>query len=729
MSGNLLIAEWINGKAQTPKKMPNVRLKSTDNTIDMPVNITHTNGIDYNYSIDISSIDVSKQYYLEARLTGEDNIGKNKTQTVLLPNKTIGTLKGREILLEDNKIKPVYVGEINTDLKTINLARNEVGRNYIYGEILIAEWINGVANVPLELPEMTIKAIDGSFSTGIHVVHNGGLSYTYDRVIDNLDTSKEYEIEIKLNEINNKGTKKSQIAKLPDKEIGTYEKIKLVAQNNRLKMIDASLYKGDINTDLQTMYIGVNEIGREYIYGNILIAEWIDGVANTPNGVPEMTLKATDGSYSMGMHVSHVGGLRYYYDRVIYDLDVGKEYYIEVKLTGNKNIGTNKTQVANLNTGKNIGILKDKNLTIENNKIVFKGNEYRGEINTDLKTINLAQNEIGRNYIYGEILIAEWIDGIACIPNKLPEMTIKATDGSFRTGMHVVHNGGLSYTYDRVMDNLDNSKEYEIEVKLTNNNNIATKKEQIAKIPNKEIGRYGDIKLLAEDNKIKMKDGSKYEGEINTDLKTMYIDFNEIGREYIHGNILIAEWIDGVANTPKGLPEMTLKATDGSYSMGMHVVHEGGLNYYYDRVVYDLDINKEYYIEVKLTNKNNISTHKVQQANIRPNEDIGIFKDKAKIVLRNNKMLFEIIQTRILTIQRTEEREEKVKEEEIENEIEEELLEGEEEQEEEKEKEEEKEEEGVIEDPNILEEKEEQEDESIEKIEENKMKEKQEEIE
>ena len=658
ISGNLYIAEWVNGVANIPKKMPVVRLKATDNSIDRPVNITYDSGINYQYNVAIDTLDLAKQYYLEATLVGEDNIGKQKTQTIVLPNKEIGTFKGRTLLLEDNKIKPTYIGAINTDLKTINLARNEVGRHYIYGEILIAEWMDGVANIPEGLPEMIIKATDGSFWTGMHVVHNGGLSYTYDRVMDNLDPTKEYEIEVKLTGINNKGNSKAQIAKLPNKEIGRYDQVRLVVENNKIKMIDGSIYRGDINTDLQTMYIGVNEVGREYIHGNILIAEWIDGVANIPSGLPEMTLKATDGSYSMGMHVAHLGGLKYYYDRVIYDLDTKKEYYIEVKLTGNKNIGTNKEQRANLNASRNVGMFKDKNLTIENNKIVFKGNEYRGDINTDLKTIDLAQNEVGRNYIYGEILIAEWINGVANVPNKLPEMIIKATDGSFWTGMHLAHNGGLSYTYDRVMDNLDSSKEYVIEVKLTNGNNISTNTVQIAKLPNKQIGKYNAIKLVAEDNKIKMKDGSKYKGDINTDLKTMYIDFNEIGREYIHGNILIAEWVDGVANVPNGLPEMTLKATDGSYSMGMHVVHEGGLNYYYDRVVYDLDTSKEYYIEVKLTNNNNTSTNKTQQANMQPNEMVGMFKGNSKIVLRNNKMLFETVTTRTFMIEKPEEKEE-----------------------------------------------------------------------
>ena len=85
----------------------------------------------------------------------------------------------------------------------------------------------------------------------------------------------------------------------------------------------------------------------------------------------------------------------------------------------------------------------------------------------------------------------------------------------------------------------------------------------------------------------------------------------------ISGNILIAEWINKEACIPKNLPKMTLKSTDGTYSQEMYVRHDGGLNYYYDRVISNLDMNKEYYIEVELTTKQNISDKKKQNANMK----------------------------------------------------------------------------------------------------------------
>ena len=652
LSGNMLVAEWIDDVACIPKSLPDLKLKSTDGTVSKDMYIAYLEGLNYYYDVFIDNIDLTKQYYIEASLTSEDNIGTNKVQHVLLPEQELGEYKGRTLITENNLIKPTYEGVVNTDLKTMKLELNGSNLEYITGEILIAEWIDGVACEPQGMPKMRIKATDGSYEAEFHLVHNGGLSYTYDRVVYNLKAGKEYEIEAELTGEKNIGENKTQIVKIPSGEIGKKGTFKLIGEGNKLRVENGSTYVGAINTDLKTMEIGVNEVGREYIAGNIIIAEWINGVACEPQGLPEMTLKSTDGTYSAGMHVVSTGGLNYTYDRVIYNLDTSKEYYIEAKLTGEKNIGENKVQKVNLNARKEVGDFKGSTLIIENNEMKFKEKEskpegYIGAINTDLKTMKLELNGSNLEYITGEILIAEWIDGVACEPQGMPKMRIKATDGSYEAEFHLVHNGGLSYTYDRVVYNLKAGKEYEIEAELTGEKNIGENKTQIVKIPSGEIGKKGTFKLIGEGNKLRVENGSTYVGAINTDLKTMEIGVNEVGREYIAGNIIIAEWINGVACEPQGLPEMTLKSTDGTYSAGMHVVSTGGLNYTYDRVIYNLDTSKEYYIEVKLTGENNIGTNKVQRANLNAESEVGEFKGTT-LRLENNMILFELKERVIL---------------------------------------------------------------------------------
>ena len=544
----------------------------------------------------------------------------------------------KAIISNKDLFKRTYSGDINTDLKNIELSKNSAGKKYIYGKILIAEWINGVANIPNGMPEMTLKSTDGKYSQKMYIKHESGLEYYFDKVIEGIDTNKEYYIEVKLTNKNNISKNIRQNVKMVSKTVGQYTNaIKLKIQNNRFKFVNEG-YKGEINTDLQTMKVGKNAAGREYIYGEILIAEWINGVANTPNGIPEMTLKSKDGTYSQNMYVKNLGGLKYYYDRVIYNLNTNKEYYIEVKLTNKNNISNKKMQNAQIRNVTNIGTLNGRSLVVANNVIKFnKG--YIGEINTDLQTMKVGKNAAGREYIYGEILIAEWINGVANTPNGIPGMILKSTDGTYSQNMYVKNLGGLKYYYDRVIYNLDTNKEYYIEVKLTNKDNISDKKIQKAKMRNiGEIGTLNSKKISVSNNTIKFK-VTQYKGEINTDLQTMKVGKNAAGREYIYGEILIAEWINGVANTPNGIPEMTLKSTDGTYSQKMYVKHEGGLKYYYDRVIYNLDINKEYYIEVKLTNSNNVSNKKIQNANIRVKGQIGTLKSY-KINVSNNKINF-----------------------------------------------------------------------------------------
>ena len=630
IKGNMLIAEYINNVANTPKKTPSVVLKSTDNSITIPATLEYVGGLEYNYSFALDKLDVSKQYYIEVTLNGIDNIGTNKVQKVTIPEQEIGKYNNRTLIVEDNLIKPVYNGEINTDLKTMNLALNEAGREYISGDILIAEWIDGVAYEPQGLPEMTLKSTDGTYSAGFHLVHNEGLSYSYDRVVYNLSENKEYYIEVKLTGENNIGENKTQKVKIPNGEVGQVGSFRLMAEDNNLRVEDGSLYKGDINTDLKTMNLSSNTIS-----GDILIAEWIDSVANEPQGLPKMTLKSTDGTYSKAVNVTHNSGLDYSYNVSIADLDTSKTYYIEVELTGEKNIGTNKVQKANLNAKSEVGEFKGKVLTLANNEITFRGNEYEGEINTDLKAINLALNGAGKEYVYGNILIAEWINGVAYEPKEMPEMTIKSTDGTYSAGFYLRHEEGLSYYYDRVVYNLDPDKEYYIEVKLTNENNISSKKTQTVKLTNGTIGQVGSFKLVAEDNKMKLEDGSYYRGDINTDLKTMNLSSNTIS-----GDILIAEWIDSVANEPQGLPKMTLKSTDGVYSKEVNLVHNSGLDYSYNVNIAGIDTSKTYYIEVELTGEKNIGANKVQKANLNAESEVGEYNGKT-LMLANNEITFK----------------------------------------------------------------------------------------
>ena len=346
-----------------------------------------------------------------------------------------------------------YYGAINTDLKTMEIGTEADGRNYITGEVLIAEWIDDVACVPKDVPKMQIKSTDGTVVQDVNLIHNEGLSYSYYRILDTLDINKEYYLEATLTSDYNISNNKIQKVNMPELTVGEYKETTIKTKNNKI-YFSLGGYEGAINTDLKEITLNKDKDGRYYLSGNMLIAEWIDNVANVPKSLPGLKLKSTDGTVSIDMYISYLEGLNYYYDVFIDSIDLTKQYYIEASLNSEDNIGTNLVQHVLL-PQKELGEFEKRIIITENNLIKPT---YIGAINTDLKTMELSVNEAEKEYIAGEILIAEWIDGVACEPQGMPKMTLKATDGSYSAEFHLVHNGGLSYCYDRVVYDLKPGK-------------------------------------------------------------------------------------------------------------------------------------------------------------------------------------------------------------------------------------------------------------------------------
>ena len=81
----------------------------------------------------------------------------------------------------------------------------------------------------------------------------------------------------------------------------------------------------------------------------------------------------------------------------------------------------------------------------------------------------------------------------------------------------------------------------------------------------------------------------------------------------------------------------------------MYVGYEGGIKYYFDKYIGNLDINKEYYINVKLTGKNNMAPeiNKTQTAKITPQGEIGRCKNGNIVQVKGNniKIVKDTVQT------------------------------------------------------------------------------------
>ena len=657
IGGYIDIAEWVGNDCRKPSTTPKLTLKSTDGTVNKEMFVSYQNMIRYYFDTNIDKLDLNKEYYIEAELTGSKNIApeSKKIQRVSLPNKTLKQdYKERIVKVINNKIvfsEGEYSGDIKTNVEEVKLVQNSKQENYIAGFVNIEEIVNGVSRNPRSMPEIRLKSTDGTVNLKTYVGYEGNAKYYFDKNIQYLDTSKEYYIEISLTTEDNISKNKTQKLAIGNKEIGKFDVITVNAKNDNFVLN----YIGTINTELNQMKIIQNAKGDNYISGNIYIAEWVGNDCKKPSTTPKMTLKSTDGKIQKNMYVNYENGIGYYYDVNIEKLDKTREYYIEVDLTNPNNMAdeNSKKQTAKMSINGEVGTTTD-NIKVITNKNIIKfvdSSLYEGTINTEINQIKVIQSG-DKDYISGYIYVAEWVNGECKTPKEIPEIKLKARDGSYETKMYVGYESGIKYYFDKYIGNLDTNKEYYMEVKLSGKKNIApeeSKKQEVRMKKDEEIGRKinGD-KVVTEGNNIKIK-ADTYEGNINTELYKMQIIQNGAGQDYISGYIYVAEWVKGECRTPREIPELSLKSTDGKFETKMYVGYEGGIKYYFDKYIGNLDTNKEYYINVKLTGKNNIApeVNKTQTARITPQGEIGRCKNGNIVQVKGNniKIVKDTVQT------------------------------------------------------------------------------------
>ena len=406
-------------------------------------------------------------------------------------------------------------------------------------------------------------------------------------------------------------------------------------------------FYGKINTELIDLNYMVANGNQDYIQGYIYIAEWVGNDCRTPVGTPKLTLKSTDGTFSTDLYVGYEDGIRYYFDKNISGLDLNKEYYIEAKLTSSKNLETeaNKTQRVALTNKTLKENYKGRTFKVVNNKLVFSSGKYEGKIDAKLNEIKLSEKNDGTTYLAGNIDISEVLETGKRTPLAVPEIRMKSTDGKVNEIITLKYEGESNYSFEKNIDNINRTKTYYLEANLTSEDNIAKveDKKQKLELGTKEIGKLNGFTVKANNNNLVI----TYYGTINTELTEMNIIQNASGDNYISGHINIAEWVDGKSKTPTTTPKMTLKSTDGKVVEDIYINHENGIKYYYDRNIQKLDISKEYYIEVELTDKTNTATtnEKTQIAKFLINKVNGKLTDGRRVQIVNNNHLKIIDET------------------------------------------------------------------------------------
>ena len=540
-------------------------------------------------------------------------------------------------------LKPTleYSGAINTEIIDIDSHEND---KYICGHIYIAEWVEDNCKIPRNTPKITIKSTDGVISKDMYVSYVDGIKYYFDINLENIDLNKEYYIEAKLISDKNISPEilKVQIVNLPSKTFSKKFKNKVIKiSNNKIRFTDGN-YIGCINTTLNEIKLMQDEQEKQYICGFVDIGEWIENNCNAPKTMPEIWLKSTDGTVNEKTDINYDHGITYYFNRNITYIDLNKEYYFEAILVTEENLASleSRTQILKLGS-KEIGELNNIKVISENNIFSLK---YVGVINTEFKDMGLIQDSYGNDYISGHIYIAEWINGECRTPITKPEIKLKSVEGEYEESVFINYEGGIQYYFDKNIESLDTKEQYYLEVYLTSLNNISEEifKKQIIIFPDRVLSDNGRISVVSENNKIKIIDTNLYYGVINTELPKIEIIQNYIGENYISGHIYIAEWINGECRTPMTKPEIKLKSVEGEYEEVVFVNYEGGIQYYFDKNIEKIDIDKEYYLEVKLTNKKNMSSEleKTQIAKITQQGLVGNCTNGNRIIINGINIIY-----------------------------------------------------------------------------------------
>ena len=423
-------------------------------------------------------------------------------------------------------------------------------------------------------------------------------------------------------------------------------------QNEELKSTNDT-YVGDINTELFQFNVGQSG-GATYVSGEIVVVEWVDGVSTVPEVAPKMRFKSTDGTVNMEVFVTATGTNTYYFDKYIEGIDTSKQYYFEVESGDSRNVSANKKMNVYFKGTKFentvVGRYKDKRIRLKGQEITFEEDTYVGNINSELFQFNVGQSG-GATYVSGEIVVVEWVDGKSTVPEVAPKMRFKSTDGTVNMEVFVTATGTNTYYFDKYIEGIDTSKQYYFEVESGDARNISTSKKMNVyfkgtKFENTVVGRYKDRKIRLKGQEIIFED-DRYVGDINSQLVKLSTELVN-GANYIMGEIVVVEWVDGVSTVPEVTPKIRLKSTDGTAEWEAFVTSTGTNTYYFDRYIEGINFNKQYYLEVESADERNISENKKMKVAFTgefANKIIGAYGIEKMVVLQNNTIVFRPLDT------------------------------------------------------------------------------------
>ena len=633
ISGNMNITEVVNGNVENLDRMPKLSLEDVLGNVVGEFNVSKVSESKYSFSLDIENNKQATEYVIKVESGNSSNTSQDRIDTAKYnKNETLLKAFRTEVRINDSKIiiTPVnYQGDIGISLENFEMAKNDKGETYIYGDVIINEWIDGKALIPDVLPTIKVKTEAGEEVFEAWVNNIGGNKYHFDTYIEGIDTSKEYVIEASLeNTYNISKYKSANILSEQNKTLGTFRDYDVILNDGKM-IFGIDTYKGDLGTEVIALYLNKNTKGEHYISGNIYITEWINGTTwSVPKKTPIIRIKTIEGEIEKEAWVNNIGGNEYYFDSYIEGIDTSKEYVIEVELANVGNISKNKKGNAYFGSNMDLGEYSGKEMKVESGKIVFRTNEYSADLGQSLDWIELHENENKEKYINGNIYITEWVNGTTWSePKELPKIVIKTEEGEEVKECWVSKVEGNKYYFDSYIEGIDVNKEYEIEVELQGNNASKYKSGKVDFGKEKLLGEYKETRVKVKGTKIRF-ESEKYSADLGQTID--WIELNENGNKekYINGNIYITEWINGTTwSEPKELPKIVIKTEEGELVKECYVSKLEGNKYYFDSYIEGIDTSKRYVLEVELTNSNNTSKNKVGKVDLGEEKVLGEYKD------------------------------------------------------------------------------------------------------
>ena len=247
-------------------------------------------------------------------------------------------------------------------------------------------------------------------------------------------------------------------------------------------------------------------------------------------------------------------------------------------------------------------------------------NSYQyGDITTD-----------GRN-IKGQLVVQEWLNGTEQMePNMDPIIVLKSDDGE-TIECNVEYVEPYVYQYSVDIEALNPLKEYYIEVRCANTNNISNHK-VVTRIPckNQELGKIYGYNTYMINNVFTF----TYDGYM---LSMPFTDLI-VNNTRIEGQLVIQEWIDGTRQEqPKTTPKVMLVAEDGS-TIECEVGFIEPYVYGFSCEERYIDKTKKYELQVQSTTSKNISTNKTAKVTYA-NRNVGQI-GKYTVKIENSKIAF-----------------------------------------------------------------------------------------